>query len=1295
MKQQLFIRILFAIFLIGFIESSQAQNILKINAKELTQAPQSQLDAVFEQYELYEIPVQYLYDALKNTSHAEVELQLGTQRTWKWDVNQHAIYTEDMASWSMNSDGLKKNVTPQNKAYRGYHINGVTGKMALTLNTFFFYGFTEVNGNTWFFEPLYHYIPGTDPNKIIFYDAAKVKDPGHHTCGYTEMQKFQDLEINDPEHVKVQSIGGLRGCKVLELNIASDWLDYLKYGQNAATMEAHHTGVINNVQVNYTGQFNDDIQFLINEFWNSTCNSCDPWTSSTNPGTLLNSFMNWGNGGGFVDDTYDNAELWTDRDFDGSTIGIAFVPGVCKNTRYNAIQDWTTNASLLRCTVSHEFGHNFNMDHDGASGFIMSPSVSNTNTWSAASKTSMNNYLPTISCLSACGGGLPPVADFLGDPTEGCKPLVVAFTDQSTNNPSSWSWTFPGGTPAASTAKNPLVTYNTKGTYNVSLTVTNGFGTSSVTKNLYIKVRDIPTAGFNAVENDPIVVFTNTSVDGDTYLWDFGDGEQSNEKDPVHEYQNDGVYTVTMTVTNACGSKTTTKTVIIITPPVPNFMADVTVGCTPMVVTFTDLSTPNATSYNWSFPGGVPTISTLKNPVVTYYLPGKFDVTLKVSNSAGSNTIVKKDYIQAKTKPVPNFSYQNQPGGKVQFYDSTSYAGAYKWHFGDGDTSIVQNPLHQYAQPGQYYVTLSVTNDCGTVDLLDTVTVVLVPNALFSASPIPACEGSSVQFTDQSQFNPTSWLWTFTGGNPASSTVQNPTVIYNAPGTYTVTLQATNAAGTGTLTKTDYIVIQPLPSADFNAVVTSGFKAQFNHTGSNATSYAWTFGDGGTSNVKNPNHDYTQAGTFTVTLITTNNCGNDTMEQQVTIVLPPVAAFTVSKNTICVGETIQFTDQSTNNPTSWSWTFEGGTPESSTLQNPSITYNTPGVYSVSFTVSNIGGNNSHTKTNYIQVLGPPVAGFTLSIVGQSIQIINNTTGGSSWEWNFGDGTNGSEKEPIHNYTTGGVYTIILIATGPCGSDTTEQTITIQGGAPPLAEFSSNTQKGCGPLTVQFSDNSLGVPTTWSWTFAGGSPATSNLQNPTVIYPSPGIYGVTLTVTNANGSNTIKKEQFITVENTPLANFTYATQGTQVTFTNLSGFSTSYLWQFGDGTTSTEANPVHTYSGNGPYTVILTAQNPCGTNTYTVVINLVGTIEIEFLKKITLHPNPASTFTQLELQGTALNQNLQIEMIDVLGQSWLVKEITFTHSGMIIELPIESLSKGNYLVRIKSEKGSSTVPLLKQ
>ena len=175
--------------------------------------------------------------------------------------------------------------------------------------------------------------------------------------------------------------------------------------------------------------------------------------------------------------------------------------------------------------------------------------------------------------------------------------------------------------PATSTGEQPSVVYDSPGTYEVTLTVSNSAGQDQVVQTDYIIVGDVPAPSFTANANGLVVGFTNTSINTDnsggmTFEWDFGDGNTSTQTDPSHTYNEDGVYVITLTATNDCGSMVINDQVVIVTEPTAGFSANQAVGCMPITVQFTNESTSNAETFMWEFPGGTPSTSTDENPTV-------------------------------------------------------------------------------------------------------------------------------------------------------------------------------------------------------------------------------------------------------------------------------------------------------------------------------------------------------------------------------------------------------------------------------------------------------------------------------------------------------------------------------------------------------------------------------------------------------------------------------------------------------------------------------------------------------
>ncbi len=251
--------------------------------------------------------------------------------------------------------------------------------------------------------------------------------------------------------------------------------------------------------------------------------------------------------------------------------------------------------------------------------------------------------------------------------------------------------------------------------------------------------------------------------------------------------------------------------------------------------------------------------------------------------------------------------------------------------------------------------------------------------------------------------------------------------------------------------------------------------------------------------------------------------------------LSPVAAFTADTTNITAGDSISFADQSTGDPTSWTWDFgDGGT---STKQSPVYKYDTVGSYTVKLTVSNEEGDDTETKTNYIAVSAKgsaPVAAFvadtTQITAGEEVTFTGQSVGEpTSWNWDFGDGGTSTVQNPTYTYNTAGTYTVALTVTNDYGEDieTKANYITVaEQGTVPVASFTADVTEVTAGEAISFTDESTGEPTIWSWDFGDGS--TSTEQNPIYTYNAVGTYTVVLTVTNDYGSDTETKVDYVTI-----------------------------------------------------------------------------------------------------------------------------------------------------------------------
>lgn len=1198
----------------------------------------------------------------------------------KATLDLRPIRKQGLVSYVMTEEGLKVGAPRPEILFTGVSEAIEPTNYLFAINTGFFAGAFTHEGRNYIVEPMWWHIDEAPKNRVIIYESSIVQFLEDHKCGTDGIAHIHD---HDDEGEIMEEDGRATPCREVEYGSALDWSFVSKYnGESGAWNRIDF--VMGLVTVQYTGHFNWDFDFVRTAEFASTCSTCDPpqWSNTNNASTLLGNFRTWGNGGGFGNEVYDVAGLWTNRNFSGGTVGIAYVGGMCNNSRYHALQDFSSAGWAMRVMVSHEIGHNLNYGHDGGSGWIMSPSVNNTTQWSNPSKNTINNFVNGNggNCLDNCFPAAPPTANFSSSESSGCVPLTINFIDQSTGGPTSWQWTFPGGDPGTSSLQNPTVTYNTKGSYNVTLTVSNPAGSNTKTESNYINANDVPTTYFEYIPDENIVHFINLSDGATSYFWEFGDGHTSTQESPIHVYENDGVYQVIFSTTNECGTTSQTEWIEIVTTPIADFASDEFTGCAPLTVHFEDMSTPNTTNWLWVFQGGTPDSSTQQHPVVEYAIPGTYSVSLRASNAAGQTTKIRTDYIIVKGLPPGGFEYDVKIDSV--FFSVQGTPDSVFWDFGDGGTSENPNPTYVYAQEGTYEVAMTMYTECGDTTYFDEVTIVFLPEAGFSGNPIQGCAPLAVDFMQSASPNTEDYFWSFPGGVPDSSTDPNPTVDYANPGKYAVTLIVTNSAGSDTLTLTNYVDVLDDPVALFTAVVNNGNELVLTNNSQFGTSYLWDFGDGNTSTEEEPEHTYSEEGEFTVTLWVYNQCDTSVYTSTVNVVLPPSAGFSASPLSGCASLEVQFFDESSESVTAWLWTFESGSPASSTDPNPTVIYHTPGVYSVKLEVSNPIGVGTIEVVDYIEVLDVPVPDFGTTQNNGTVYFSNQSQFGTSYEWNFGDGGASTDENPTHTYQEEGTYEVELIVTNECGASSI--TYLIEVFFAPRALFTAQPTTGCGEeLVVQFTNLTEGEVFGIQWYFPGGTPDESTDLNPIVTYTTPGLFDVILIASGPGGRDTLHLHDYIVfASDVPLAGFDHEAVDLEVTFTNKSLNGATYLWDFGDGQSSTLQHPVHVYTSSGQYFVTLIATNPCGSDTTVIEISVINssTDLPRFLQDVQVIPNPNNGTFILEMKGLPVGV-IDVDVVDILGRAVFQSRLDLSSSHLRQELSLPNVSAGSYFLRL--------------
>ncbi len=811
-------------------------------------------------------------------------------------------------------------------------------------------------------------------------------------------------------------------------------------------------------------------------------------------------------------------------------------------------------------------------------------------------------------------------ADFTADKTSSCSPLLVRFTDQSTGNITSWKWSLGNGN--VSTQKNPGAIYLTPGYKTITLIVSDGVTSDTITKTNYLQVFKNPEANFvaSAVTGcaPTEICFLDSTIVGDapisSWIWDFGDGHSSTAPQPCNTYAQGGSYSVTLITKdlNGCESQKTVTNLINISSKInADFTSNIQSACNPpLSVQFTNLTQSSLPlSYQWNF--GNATSSSSTNPSVSYSSAGVYDVSLIIRNSMGCrDTILKPGFIAIEDL-VTNFTSDvtnGCVGAPIQFTDlSTSNPNIWHWDFGDGTTDTVENPLHSYAAAGTYTVSLFSANSSSCADSVTYTSYITVspsPIANFGGSNLLSCNVPlTVQFYDSS-LNAVSWFWDF--GDSTTSTLQNPSHTYISLDTFDVTLTVMNVDSCVSSFTIPSMVKIAAPEAIIHADTTRGcspllvnFTSDSSISNSPVVGWFWSFGDGQISTQQNPSHVFTQDSIYDITLIIFNAEGcTDTVVRNSYIRAgsKPTGEYTSTDTSICLYSPIVFTDLSSNNANEWFWDFgDGGTALD---QDPTYSYSDTGYFDVRLIVGHNGCRDTIIKQDYVYI-SPPDARFTVArncANPYTVSFIDNSLAPDTWFWSFGDGTTSNSQNTVHTFAARGTYAPTLTV-----EDTVNQCFDVEALSiritDPVSNFSADAVTGCRPFTTTFRDSSIDAA---SYAWRVGT-LTSNLRNPTFTFTVPGVYDARLIITDANGCrDTLFRPAYITVLG-PTANYAGdPTTGCAPLPVQFGDSSTAFMspivrwsWTFGDGDSSTAQNPSHVYDSIGSYRVGLTVTDANG------------------------------------------------------------------------------------------------------
>lgn len=664
--------------------------------------------------------------------------------------------------------------------------------------------------------------------------------------------------------------------------------------------------------------------------------------------------------------------------------------------------------------------------------------------------------------------------------------------------------------------------------------------------------------------------------------------------------------------------------------PTANFSSNVTSGCSPLVVSFTDQSSGGPTGWDWDLGNG--TLSTKQNPTATYFTPGTYNIKLTAKNGSGSST--KTGVIIVYDSPEPDFTLDKQSGCfpvQVHFTDQSTAVGGnsnvtWLWDFGNGVQSSSQNPTAVYRSAGTFSVFLKVTNDKGCSKSITKSGLVNVSQGVsvdFANNPVPAvCNPPYIVPFGNRTTGPgnLTYSWNFGDGN--TSTLPDPTNAYTKSGNYLVTLIVTSDMGcSDTVRRTNAVTI-PQTKTDFtvtDSICLNKPVAFTNISQPEPENSVWQFSDGTTINDIDAIKAFTVPGTYTVKL--TNNfvvCSGD-ITKTIVVADQPKPAFDAPVHTACKPSlTVQFSNSSQNAAT-YLWDFGDGT--TSTATNPSHTYTSAGQYTVKlFAFNKNGCADSLVQNNFVKIKPPdikfdnlPTGGCVPYIVAPTatIESISNI---SSYKWDFGDGTTQTGPTPSHQYNAVGNYKVSLdITTSDGCSVSYSLNNAVRIGDKPSPAFDANPKNICSDTKVNFINQSNPIGASFIWKFGDGG--TSNLVNPSYNYTDTGWFQITLIEDNNGCIDSISSPKQYIHRTPPVSRFSLVPDCSnqyRYNFKDESLFDAgsvatrTWAWVLPDGSKyNTQTPPAYTFPGPGTYPISLTTSDGVpGGCSHTLVQNVV-------------------------------------------------------------------------------------------
>jgi gliding motility-associated-like protein len=782
-------------------------------------------------------------------------------------------------------------------------------------------------------------------------------------------------------------------------------------------------------------------------------------------------------------------------------------------------------------------------------------------------------------------------------------------------------------------------TYTTAGSYVSKVTAIGPGGSTTVSNDSLVWVQSPPTVNFGLNPSqinlpDSTLYLTNNTLGNWNYHWDFGDGSVSTLQDPIkHYYTQPGIYSIKLVANGNGCTNSLTKTFKVLPPPPVAKITGYGSYCPPLNVNF-KLSFNYADSAIVNFGDGTnqkiyqPFPTTIAH---TYNSVGTYVAKMTALGQGGSTTVANDSSITVMSPPNVNFAFSpsqlNLPDSTLFITNNTLGDWSYNWDFGDGSLANLQDPIkHYYDQAGTYSIKLIADGNGCTNSLSKTIKVLPPPPVAKISGYGKYCPPLNVNFNLNFKYADTA-IVDFGDGTAQKLYQPFPAGIahtYNSVGTYVAKLTAIGAGGVTTVANDSSIAVLTPPNVNFtfspSELKLPDTTLYITNTTTGNWSYHWNFGDGSSSTLKDPlTHYYDQDGTYAIKLVAEGYGCFNSITKPINVMPPPPVAKIAGHGKYCPPLNVNF---NVNFKFSDTATVDFGDGTIKKIYQPfpsslSHTYTSPGKYVAKLTASGPGGVSSVVNDSVIWIQTPPDVNFSFSLSqlklpDTTLYFTNNTLGNWQYVWDFGDGETSNLKDPVnHNYYDPGTYNIRLIAQGNGCVDTLTKPLTVLPG-PPLAKIYGYGH-GCSPMEVPFTIDTKFADTIWV-DFGDGNKKRFTKPFPlsvTHAYLTPSNYIVKLTAKGPGGFYTVINDSIIVTDSSPMAEFAIKPKVIELNqatfFSNSSKYAVSYLWDFGDGSTSTEKMVFHTYKNPGLYDVVLVAKNSAGC---TDTLKLVAAVEVD-------------------------------------------------------------------------------------